>query len=143
MRHFLNLKIIWAVLTSFQTVGPFDLNWETGQYKCRLSQCITFSLLAALQSINLFWLFLIMRIAKNFMFTNVVQDERSDNEDEVENIPAKEEAHAKSNGRLANGCECNGRAATAVKRKNAKQGVLQNGDVAATQTSTSETEKSK
>ncbi|EEH49623.1 uncharacterized protein PADG_05702 [Paracoccidioides brasiliensis Pb18] len=84
MRHYLNLRILWAVLTKFQTVGPFILNWATEQYKCRLSQVITFILLSALQAINLLWLFLILRIAKNYVLSDVKRDERSDNEDDEE-----------------------------------------------------------
>jgi len=90
-RHYLNLKILWAVLTEFRTVGPFELNWETQQYKCRLSQIITFTLLASLQAVNMFWLFLIYRVFKNYVFTKVTKDERSDNEDEEEEeVPSKE-----------------------------------------------------
>ncbi|KAJ5348859.1 hypothetical protein MYU51_007151 [Penicillium brevicompactum] len=84
LRHYLNLKILWAVLTEFRTVGPFELNWETQQYKCWISQYITFSLLASLQAVNLFWLFLILRILTNYIFTNVTKDERSDDEEEEE-----------------------------------------------------------
>ncbi|KAJ5873893.1 uncharacterized protein N7529_002323 [Penicillium soppii] len=84
LRHYLNLKILWAVLTEFRTVGPFELNWETQQYKCWISQYITFALLASLQAVNLFWLFLILRIMTNYIFTNVAKDERSDDEEEEE-----------------------------------------------------------
>ncbi|KAJ9296480.1 hypothetical protein DTO271G3_5178 [Paecilomyces variotii] len=84
LRHYINLKILWATLTEFRTVGPFELNWETQQYKCWISQYITFALLASLQAVNLFWLFLILRILKNYLFDNVKKDERSDNEDEGE-----------------------------------------------------------
>lgn len=84
MRHYLNLRIIWAVLTTFRTIGPFELNWETQQYKCWISQYITAALLSALQAINLFWLFLILRIAKNYVFSSVKKDERSEDEDEDE-----------------------------------------------------------
>ncbi|EEH09909.1 longevity-assurance protein [Histoplasma capsulatum G186AR] len=84
MRHYLNLRILWAVLTEFQTVGPFELNWETQQYKCRLSQVITFGLLSALQAVNLLWLFLILRIAKNYVLSDVRKDERSEDEEEEE-----------------------------------------------------------
>lgn len=82
LRHFLNLKILFSILTEFATVGPYELNWETQQYKCLLSQVITFSLLAALQALNLFWLFFIIRIAYRFVFLNVAKDDRSDEEDE-------------------------------------------------------------
>jgi len=71
-------------------VGPYELNWETQQYKCWISQLITFSLLATLQAVNLFWLFLILRIAKNYVYSSVAVDERSEYEDEDE-----EEAEAK------------------------------------------------
>ncbi|OAP62880.1 hypothetical protein AYL99_02107 [Fonsecaea erecta] len=84
LRHYINLIILWATLTEFRTVGPFELNWETQQYKCWISQIITFSLLACLQAVNLFWLFLILRIAKNYVFSNIRADERSDDEEEDE-----------------------------------------------------------
>ena len=84
LRHYINLRILWATLTEFKTVGPYDLNWETQQYKCWLSQLVTFSLLACLQAVNLFWLFLILRIAKNFVLRNPLADERSDDEDDEE-----------------------------------------------------------
>src|ERR1700710_3039647 len=92
LRHYLNLKILWAVLTEFRTVGPFELNWETQQYKCWISQYITFALLASLQAVNLFWMFLILRILANYVFTSVVEDERSDAEDEDEEV--EENGHA-------------------------------------------------
>ncbi|OQV06732.1 hypothetical protein CLAIMM_11264 [Cladophialophora immunda] len=84
LRHYINILILWATLTEFRTVGPYELNWETQQYKCWISQIITFSLLASLQAVNLFWLFLILRIAKNFAFSNIRADERSDDEEEDE-----------------------------------------------------------
>ncbi|KAJ5690712.1 Sphingosine N-acyltransferase lac1 [Penicillium macrosclerotiorum] len=86
LRHYLNLKILWAVLTEFRTVGPFELNWETQQYKCWISQYITFGLLASLQAVNLFWLFLILRILANYVFNSVRKDERSDDEDSEEEL---------------------------------------------------------
>ncbi|KAI9837347.1 MAG: hypothetical protein M1819_000421 [Sarea resinae] len=82
LRHYVNLRILWALLTEYRTVGPYELNWETEQYKSPLAQVITFSLLASLQAVNLFWLFLILRIAKNFAFSHVAKDERSDDEDD-------------------------------------------------------------
>ena len=79
----MNLVVLWATLTEFRTVGPFELNWETQQYKCWISQGITFALLASLQAVNLFWLFLILRIAKNYVFTKEeLADERSEGEDD-------------------------------------------------------------
>ncbi|KAF2225792.1 TLC domain-containing protein [Elsinoe ampelina] len=84
LRHYINLLILWSVLTEFRSVGPFVLNWSTQQYKCSLSQAITFGLLATLQAVNLFWLFLILRIAVRFVTTKVGKDERSEDEEEEE-----------------------------------------------------------
>ncbi|KAF5962714.1 acyl-CoA-dependent ceramide synthase [Fusarium bulbicola] len=107
LRHFLNLKIIWSLLTEFETVGPFELNWETQQYKCRIAQVITFALLSSLQALNLFWLFCIVRIAWRFLSQNDLQDDRSEDEDddveEEEEMPASAlKANGKANG-FANG----------------------------------------
>ena len=97
MRHYINLRILWATLTEFQTIGPFELNWVTEQYKCRLSQNITFGLLATLQSINLFWLYLILKIALRIITDDVKQDVREDGEDsEEEEEEAVEKKDTKS-----------------------------------------------
>jgi len=77
-RHYINLKIIYSILTTFKTVGPFELNWETQQYKCWISQYITFALLASLQAVNLFWWFFICRIAYRFVVYKDADDDRSE-----------------------------------------------------------------
>ena len=82
LRHYLNIIILYATLTTFKTVGSFDLNWDTQQYKCWISQYITFGLLTSLQCLNLFWLYFVLRIAYNMAFKHVVQDDRSDDEDD-------------------------------------------------------------
>lgn len=84
LRHYINLCILHATLTKFATVGPYTLDLATEQYKCWISQIVTFILLAALQSINLFWLFLIVRISYNIVFRSAVKDVRSDYEDDDE-----------------------------------------------------------
>ncbi|KAL1296547.1 hypothetical protein AAFC00_000052 [Neodothiora populina] len=84
LRHYINLCILWATLTTFKTVGPFALDWETQQYKCWISQVITFSLLLMLQALNAFWFFLIMRILYRYLTVNVAADERSEDEEEEE-----------------------------------------------------------
>ncbi|KAB8202656.1 TLC domain-containing protein [Aspergillus parasiticus] len=125
-RHYLNLKILWAVLTEFRTVGPFELNWETQQYKCWISQYITFALLASLQAVNLFWLFLILRILKNYLFNSIRKDERSDDEDTEE----EEEVEQEQNGRatLATGAEVPTVTARNVGKENQAPQVLVNGE---------------
>ncbi|KAH6653833.1 TLC domain-containing protein [Truncatella angustata] len=87
LRHFLNLKFLWSVLTEFTYVGPFEINWETEQYKSRLSQVIIFTLLASLQALNLFWLFFIIRIAYRFIAAGDADDDRSEaDESELEEM---------------------------------------------------------
>ncbi|KAM3431097.1 hypothetical protein MY4824_007298 [Beauveria thailandica] len=82
LRHYINLKIILSMFTEFRTVGPFELNWETQQYKCWISQYITTALLTSLQALNLFWLFYILRIAYRFVRDSNATDDRSDDEEE-------------------------------------------------------------
>ncbi len=88
LRHYLNLRILYSEFNEFKTVGPYELNWETEQYKCALSHYISTALLASLQGLNLFWLYYILRIAYRFVFYNVAEDDRSDND---ENELAEEE----------------------------------------------------
>ncbi|KAK6464358.1 TLC domain-containing protein [Scheffersomyces coipomensis] len=83
LRHYVNLKILYSVLTTFKTVGEWELNWETQQYKCYISQPIVFFLIAALQLVNIYWLFLIFRILWRYVSVDGgPQDERSDDESE-------------------------------------------------------------
>lgn len=89
-RHYLNLKVLYSVLTTFRTVGPFELNWETQQYKCTLSQVIVFALIFALQLVNAYWLYLILRILYRYVVGNGVEDVRSDEEEEGEEEKEKE-----------------------------------------------------
>ena len=83
LRHYLNILIIGSVILpwgAFSNVGSFTLNWETQQYKCWISQWITFALLVSLQALNMFWLFFVLRIAYNVAAAKVVADVRSDDE---------------------------------------------------------------
>ncbi|KAG7823363.1 hypothetical protein KL909_003386 [Ogataea angusta] len=84
LRHWLNFRILWSVLTEFRTVGPYKLSFATQQYKCWISQPIVFVLIFALQLVNLYWLFLILRIMYRYVFLNVAEDERSESESESE-----------------------------------------------------------
>ncbi|QBM88529.1 sphingosine N-acyltransferase [Metschnikowia aff. pulcherrima] len=84
LRHYINLKILWSVLTEFRSVGEWELNWDTQQYKCWISQPIVFGLLFALQLLNAYWLFLIFRILYRYVVGGVAADERSEDEEEDE-----------------------------------------------------------
>ncbi|CAK7263723.1 sphingosine N-acyltransferase lag1 [Sporothrix epigloea] len=84
LRHYLNLRIIYSLFTEFKTVGPYELDWAGEQFKCPLAFMITCALLSALQALNIFWLFFIIRIAYRFVVHNVAKDDRSDVEDDTE-----------------------------------------------------------
>lgn len=99
-------------------MGPFELNWETQQYKCWISQYITFALLASLQAVNLFWLFLILRILANYLLNDVTKDERSEDEEEEEEL----ENEAETKAALTTGIEVN--------QENKAPAVLVNGQPA-------------
>ena len=81
MRHYINLRIIYSLFTEFKTVGPYELNWESEQYKCPLSFGITSTLLIALQALNLVWLYYVLRVAYRIVLYNEQKDARSDGEE--------------------------------------------------------------
>lgn len=83
-RHYLNIKILYSVLTEFKTVGRYDLDWVEQNYKCWISQPIVFVLIFALQVLNAFWLFLLIRIIYRYLFLDIAKDDRSDSETEEE-----------------------------------------------------------
>ncbi|GAB1320408.1 sphingosine N-acyltransferase lag1 [Madurella fahalii] len=97
LRHYLNMRILFSLFTEFKTVGPYELDWETQQYKCTLSFVITLALLSSLQALNLFWLFFIIRIAYRFVVHNVAKDDRSD----AEESEVEDEVAAAANGKAA------------------------------------------
>lgn len=88
LRHYINIKVLWSVLTEFRTIGDFQLNFATQQYRCWIAQPIVFTLIFALQLVNLYWLFLIFRILWRILFTGVQKDERSDSEWETDSEDA-------------------------------------------------------
>ncbi|KAI1268529.1 TLC domain-containing protein [Xylariaceae sp. FL1019] len=116
LRHFLNLSFIWSLFTEFKTVGPYELNWETEQYKCDIAFVITFALLASLQALNLFWMFFIVRIAYRFVVYQTADDDRSEAEEsELEEM--EREKKAKEAKALLNG-QTTGANAQAKRRRN-------------------------
>ncbi|KAL6929010.1 sphingosine N-acyltransferase lag1 [Hanseniaspora valbyensis] len=84
LRHYINLKILYSIIWEFKETGPYILDFAQQQYKCWISRPIIFVLIFSLQCLNLFWLFLILRILYRFIFLGVQKDERSDSEDEDE-----------------------------------------------------------
>jgi acyl-CoA-dependent ceramide synthase len=123
-RHYLNLRILLSEFYEFKSVGPYELNWETGEYKCDLSHYISTALLGSLQALNLFWLFYIFRIAYRFVFHNALEDDRSD-DDETELAEEAEVERLKQQGidgvaapkLLVNGNPLGGKKATGIELK--------------------------
>jgi acyl-CoA-dependent ceramide synthase len=91
LRHYLNWKILISEFYEFKTVGPYILDWETEQYKCELSHWISTVLLGGLQALNLYWGFLILRVAWRFGVKGELTDERSEDEDEEMDYENKRE----------------------------------------------------
>jgi acyl-CoA-dependent ceramide synthase len=80
-RHYLNLRFLWAVLppgSEWTTIPPTDLDWEKEHFKCEIGRWITGGFLSALQGLNLFWLFYILRIAYRFLRDSDAEDDRSE-----------------------------------------------------------------
>lgn len=84
LRHYLNLRILYSLLWEYREVGPYGTNFETGQYKGVLSNVVTFSLLASLQALNLFWLYCLLRAAYKLAVLNIAKDDRSDDSEDQE-----------------------------------------------------------
>ncbi|KAJ5889798.1 hypothetical protein N7504_010608 [Penicillium tannophilum] len=95
LRHYLNLRVLYSLLTEFRTIGPYELNWETQQYKCWISNIITFALLAMLQSLNLFWLYCLGRSSWKFLSTGEKKDDRSDDSEPEEDAQVQQNGSAK------------------------------------------------
>jgi acyl-CoA-dependent ceramide synthase len=89
--------------SQFATEGPFILDWATEQYKCWISQWVTFVLLAALQAVNLFWLFLIMRILWRMLRSSELADERSEYDSDEDEDRQTELADMKKEQGAVNG----------------------------------------
>ncbi len=91
LRHYINLDILRSIVTEYSTIGPFGLDWEAEQFKCRFAQIGTFCLLAALQGLNVFWLYCLFRSAYRFVVMGVAKDDRSEAEEsEVEEVVHKQ-----------------------------------------------------
>ncbi|KIM68795.1 hypothetical protein SCLCIDRAFT_13535 [Scleroderma citrinum Foug A] len=81
-RHYLNIRILWSVWTEFDLVPETARIWapETGAWLVYWMKYQIFMPLFLLQVLNLFWYYLIWRVAIRSM-TNTLTDVRSDDED--------------------------------------------------------------
>lgn len=119
LRNYINLRILYSILTDYRTIGPYGIVWETEQYKGPLSTVITFTLLALLQLLNIFWLYLLLRIAYRFVVQGHAKDDRSeDEESEVDTAKLDSDAADKADALHLDG---NSARALPTKRRKAKK----------------------
>ncbi|KAI2612384.1 TLC domain-containing protein [Hypoxylon fragiforme] len=119
LRNYINLRILYSILTDYRTIGPYGIVWETEQYKGPLSTVITFTLLALLQLLNIFWLYLLLRIAYRFVVQGHAKDDRSeDEESEVDTAKLDSDAADKAEALPLDG---NSARALPTKRRKAKK----------------------
>jgi acyl-CoA-dependent ceramide synthase len=83
-RHYLGILILKSVATEFRTIGLWGMDWGRQQYKGRFSQYVTFGLLSVIQLLNIYWLFLILKIAVRILKGGEQKDDREDDDEEVE-----------------------------------------------------------
>jgi acyl-CoA-dependent ceramide synthase len=83
-RHYLGVIILRSVVTDFKTVGIWVLDWDEGIYKSTLAQVICFGLLSIIQLLDLYWLFLILRIAWRILQGGEQKDDREDIDEDDE-----------------------------------------------------------
>ncbi|KAF2429185.1 longevity assurance proteins LAG1/LAC1 [Tothia fuscella] len=76
---------------AFASIGPYELNWATQQYKCWISQWIAFGLLMSLQLVNMYWFYLILKILYRLAADSHLDDVRSEDEDDEEELEVKRE----------------------------------------------------
>jgi acyl-CoA-dependent ceramide synthase len=81
-RHYLGIKILNSVATEFETVGLWVLDWDKQFYKCWISQYVTFGLLSIIQILDLYWLYLILRIAARIVSGGEQKDDREDDDED-------------------------------------------------------------
>jgi acyl-CoA-dependent ceramide synthase len=82
-RHWLNFRLLWSVLSEFKYIPIEAQQWHPSEgiwlvWWMRWQMLFG---LGALQLLNLFWYFLILRILVRTVLTKETTDERSDDED--------------------------------------------------------------
>ncbi|KAF4602066.1 hypothetical protein EYR40_005268 [Pleurotus pulmonarius] len=83
-RLWLNLRMLWSVWTEFDLIPDESKQWlpESGAWLVWWMKYQIFTPLLLLEFLNLFWYYLILRIAYRAITTNTATDDRSDDEDE-------------------------------------------------------------
>jgi len=91
-RHWLNLLMLWSTYTQFDLIPEASKQWspKDGVWLDWWMKYQIFFPIAALQALNLFWYYLILRILVRSLSTGV-DDVRSEDEDDGEDEDTKED----------------------------------------------------
>ncbi|KAF8138416.1 TLC domain-containing protein [Boletus edulis] len=83
-RHYLNIVMLWSVWYQYDLVPEANRVWrpEAGVWLVWWMKHQIFLLLLMLQILNLFWYYLILRIALRSLKPSTMTDDRSDDEDD-------------------------------------------------------------
>ncbi|TRM67743.1 TLC domain-containing protein [Schizophyllum amplum] len=90
-RHWLNLVMLYSIWTEFELVPEIHRRWNppTGAWLTWWMQWQMFGPIMMLQLLNLLWYGLMWRILYRAIMTSEARDDRSDDEDEVEELAKK------------------------------------------------------
>ncbi|KAI0032043.1 longevity assurance proteins LAG1/LAC1 [Vararia minispora EC-137] len=91
-RHYLNLVMLWSVYTEFDLIPESSKRWAPleGVWMVWWMKWQIFVPILLLQILNLFWYFLILRIAYRAVTSTEISDVRSDDESDGEEEPAEQ-----------------------------------------------------
>ncbi|EKM55309.1 uncharacterized protein PHACADRAFT_120551 [Phanerochaete carnosa HHB-10118-sp] len=90
-RHYLNIVMLWSVWTQFDLMPETSKRWEAkdGVWMVWWMKYQIFVPILLLQFLNLFWYFLILRIACRALHDIGTSDDRSDDEDDEDDESEK------------------------------------------------------
>jgi very-long-chain ceramide synthase len=84
-RHFIGSITFWTLLTKYRPAITRAYHWENEQWKAATLHGVVVGLFGALQLLNIYWLYLILRVAAKAASGKIPKDEReSDGEEENE-----------------------------------------------------------
>ncbi|KAJ7863665.1 TLC domain-containing protein [Mycena leptocephala] len=88
-RHYISIWILWSLQYEFHLVPEYAQIFAPlqGLYMAPWMRDQMFYSLCILQALNLFWLFLILRVVVRTILTAETEDDRSDAEEEDEPVP--------------------------------------------------------
>ncbi|KAI9818753.1 MAG: hypothetical protein M1827_007573 [Pycnora praestabilis] len=81
-RHFIGSITFWTLLTKYKPAITHAYHWENEQWKAATLHGVVVALFGALQLLNIYWLYLILRIAAKAVSGEKPKDERESDEEE-------------------------------------------------------------